>query len=200
MFRLRQIRLKSDIPIRQEAMHDAHYRIRDLRNIHGNRCKLDITALDAADIQHIIDERKQMLRAFSDLLQTDSCLRLQILLHGNVGKADDGIHRGSDIMGHIIQESGLRKVCMLGDVNCLLQFLIDLLIHGSVGQIQNVLFFSLNVSTEYNHPKPHHLSGLLVDILPIPLPLLTGQNGGQLIQNMDGIVLLDQTLDLIDTL
>ena len=39
-------------------------------NIHDDRIDRHMAALDAADVQHIIDEREQQLRAVADLIQT----------------------------------------------------------------------------------------------------------------------------------
>lgn len=47
--------------------------------------------------------------AFPNLFQTTPYFRLRFLFHGDVGKADDRIHRCSNIMGHIIQEDGLSR-------------------------------------------------------------------------------------------
>ena len=65
---------------------------------------MDITAFNAADVQHIIDQCQQMLRTVTDLIKTGSDLGIGILFQRNVGKADDGIHGCPDVVGHIVQE------------------------------------------------------------------------------------------------
>ena len=112
-FRYRQIGTKYQVPVGQEALHNAEHRIWHRRNINGNGSEFYFAAFNAADIQHIIDQSQQMIGAFADLLQTVFDFRLWIMLHGNIGKANDGIHRCSDVMGHIVQEGGLCAACIL---------------------------------------------------------------------------------------
>ncbi len=71
-------------------------------------------ALDTAHVKHIIDERQEMIAGGGDFLQIVLYLILVIQISGSQsGEADNGIHRRTDVMGHIIQETGLRMVCML---------------------------------------------------------------------------------------
>ena len=56
-----------------------------------------------------------MLRAVPDLIQTGLDLRLGALLQGDVGEADDGVHRRADVVGHIVQEGAL---CGVGGLCC----------------------------------------------------------------------------------
>ena len=58
-------------------------------------------------------------------------------------------------------------------MDCVLKFLIDLLVLGPVRQIQDVFLLTLNVTTEYNYTEPALLTGLLMNILSVPLTLLT---------------------------
>ena len=80
-------------------------------------------------------------------------------------------------MRHIVQERSLCTACILRRIDRILQLLIDLLVLGPVRQIQNVFLLTLNVRAEHHHTEPQLLAGLLMDILPVPLPLLAGQNG-----------------------
>ena len=74
-----------------------------------------------------------MLGAFTDLLQTVLHLRLWIILHGDVREADDGVHGGADIVGHIVQEDGLGPVGVFRGMDGIRKLLIDLLVLGAVG-------------------------------------------------------------------
>ena len=82
-------------------MHDFCYYIFNRGNVGRDGSKLGLPALDPADIQHIIDEGQQMLRAVADFFQTALDFRFRLLLKGDIGKADDGVHGRPDIMGHI---------------------------------------------------------------------------------------------------
>ena len=75
-----------------------------------------------------------MLGTFADLLQTVPDLWLGFMLHGDVGKADDRIHGGPDVMGHIVQEGGLGPARILRGMDRILQPLIDLLVLCAVRQ------------------------------------------------------------------
>ena len=91
-------------------------------------------------------------------------------------------------MGHIVQEGGLCAVCVFCGMYCVLKFLIDLLVLGPVRQIQDVFLLTLNVATEYNYTESALLTGLLMNILSVPLTLLTGPKIRKLIQNMDRFI------------
>ena len=73
-------------------------------------------------------------------------------------------------------------------MDCVLKFLIDLLVLGPVRQIQYVFLLTLNVAAEYNYTEPALLTGLLMNILSVPLALLTGPKIRKLIQNMDRFI------------
>ena len=122
-----------------------------------------------------------MLRAFSNLFQTCHNLRFRIILPGNVGKTNDRIHRCSNIMGHIIQENSFCTAGIFCITDCVLKGLIDFLLFRPVRQVQNIFLCSLNVCAEYDHTEPQHLTGFLMDILSVPLTLLSGLNFRQLI-------------------
>ena len=197
-FGYRQICTEFDTSVVQEALHDAEHCICNCPDIHRNRYEFDFAAFDTADIQHIIDQGQQMFGAITDFVETVPHLRFRLLFQCNIGKTDDGIHRGTNVMGHIVQESGFCTICILCGMDCILKFLIDFFILRPVRQIQNVFLLSLNVSAEYNHTKPQLLTGLLMDILSVPFTLLTGQNFRQLIQNVNRFIHPDQMLKLMD--
>jgi hypothetical protein len=52
------------------------------------------------------------------LVQIVALLRVKAGLQGQLGHADDGIHRGADFMAHIGQEVGLGAGGGLGNVAC----------------------------------------------------------------------------------
>ena len=175
-FRCFYICMKCNITIRQKSIHDTNHRIGNSHNIHRNRHKFDFTALNSTDVQYIVDKCQQMLGTFSDFFQTAFYFRFWIMLHSNIGKANNRIHRSSDIMRHIVQKCSLGTTGILRSMNCILKLLINYLIPGTVGQIHNVFLFTLNVRAKYNHTKPSNLTCLLMDIFPIPFTLFSRLN------------------------
>ena len=55
-FRLLQIALEGDISVGQKTIGKIHNGIRHFRDIHRDRRELNLTAFNAADIQHIINK------------------------------------------------------------------------------------------------------------------------------------------------
>ena len=187
--------VKVDVPVGQESVHDAQHRVRHFRDVHRHGGKLDFPALNAADVQHIVDECQQVVGALLDLLQAAPYLRLGLLLHGDVGKADDGVHGRADVMGHVVQENGLGAVGIFRRMHRVLQLLVDFLVAGAVGHIQDVLFLPLNVAAEGNHVEPAHLARDLMGVFAVKLQLLAGEDVGQSIQHQGPVVAADEMLD-----
>ena len=104
---------KVQFPVQKHPLHDLDHTVCNCGDIRRNRGKLHLSALDAAQIQHIIQQGQQMIRAFLDLLQTVVHFRHRILMQCNICKADDGVHRGADVVGHIGKE------CAFGFAGCL---------------------------------------------------------------------------------
>ena len=92
-------------------MGDIQYHIRNRDEVNGSEIELYFSAFDPADVQHIVDKRQQMLGAFADLFQTDLHFRRDHHLESDIGKANDGVHRRADIVGHIVQEDCFGSVC-----------------------------------------------------------------------------------------
>ena len=92
------------IPIEQKSVGDIQHGIRNFGNINGHRRIFHFSALDSANIQHIVDKGQQMFGTFFNLQKAILNFRLRAMLQRNIGKANDCIHRSSNIMGHIIKE------------------------------------------------------------------------------------------------
>ena len=113
---------------------------------------LYLAALDAAHIQHIIDQAEQMIAGGRDLRQIILHLfRIVDVRRGKRSKAYDRIHRRPDIMGHVIEECRLRPVGMLCRCQCVLQ--VDFL------PLQLLLHFFLVINI---HKKSHKGDGRTV--------------------------------------
>ncbi len=82
----------------------------------------DLSALNTAHVQHIVNQAQQMPAGSHDLIQI-ILYRLSAVDMGSRqrGKANDRIHRRADIMGHIIQKNGLRMIGMLRFCQCFFQ-------------------------------------------------------------------------------
>ena len=131
----------------QESLHDTAYRIRYRTDIHRNRSKLHLSAFNSADIQNIVDQCQQMFRGRADLIQAVSDFLILHLFHGNIGKANDRIHRCTDIMGHVIQE---RSLCLVGRLSChnsFLKFQINHPVFCTIRKIHDIFLFMIDLST-----------------------------------------------------
>ena len=98
--------------------------------------QLHLAGLDLAHVQHLVNEAQQVLAGKGDLLQAVPHPGLIVNVGGgNGGHADDAVHGGADVVGHIGQELGLGPVGGFRRVVGLLQrlllqtFLFDEVIH-----------------------------------------------------------------------
>ena len=108
----------------------------EIRQMHRFFVNFYFSALDAAHIQHIIDEGKQVLAGGRDLFQVVQHLFLVINMgRSQRGETNDGIHGGADIVAHIEQELPFGTVCRPLVPECDLQLVVLFL------QLSLVLFF-----------------------------------------------------------
>ena len=119
---IRRINIKFQLFGCDIRLHDRLQVMHDLRQ--GSLLFLDLhfSALDTAHVQNIIDQAQQMIAGRGDLGQ----IILHLLLIVNMrrcqrGKADNCIHGGPDIMGHVVQERGLGPVRVLRRCQGILQ-------------------------------------------------------------------------------
>ena len=118
-----------------------------------------------------------------------------ILLIASVVKADDGVHGGADVVGHIGKESALGAVGRLGGGNGIRKRLIHLFVGGAVGHDQDVFGPALHLAAYSDVMEPAALFGFQMLKLEIPFPLLPAEKpiqkvfallrGAQLVQSMD---------------
>ena len=95
----------------------------------------DLAALDAAHVEHVVDERQEVAARHRDLLEVvDDLVFVVDVRLGERGVAHDGVHRRADVVAHAVEEGGLRAVRVLGGVERLLELLAlaDLLAHDVV--------------------------------------------------------------------
>ena len=84
----------------------------EIRQMHRALLELYFSALDAAHIQHIVDEGEEVLAGSGDLFQVvQHLLPVVDVGRSQRGEADDGVHRGADVVAHVEQELPLGAVC-----------------------------------------------------------------------------------------
>ena len=118
--------LKVQAPVQKGTVYDLNCTIRNDGDIRRNRGEYHLSAFDTAQIQYIIQQGQQMIRAVLDFFQAVVDFGYRILMQRDIRKADDGIHRGTDIVGHIGKKDtfcfagGLRLLCKGGHFFCFL--------------------------------------------------------------------------------
>ena len=79
--------------------------VQGLRDVHGLGVEVDLAAFDAAHLEHVVDEGQQVLAGAVDLAQVAAYfVHRQAVALCDGGVADDGVHGGADVMGHVGQE------------------------------------------------------------------------------------------------
>ena len=109
------------------------------------------------------------------------------------GKADDGVHGGADVVGHIGKEGALGAVGSLGGGNGIRKRLIYLFVGGAVGHDKDVFGPALHLAAYGDVMEPAALFGFQMLKLEIPFPLLSAEKpiqkvfavlrGAQLVQS-----------------
>ena len=143
---------------RNIGLDDGAHIVDEVRQMHRFFFNFYFSALDAAHIQHIIDEGKQMLAGGRDLFQVVQHLFLIINMgRSQRGEADDGVHGGANIVAHIEQELPLGTVCRTLVLECDLQFAVLFL---QLSLILLLLLFLLLLhllhGASAQHPKDHY--------------------------------------------
>ena len=78
--------------------------------------QLQLARFDLAEIEHVVDHRQQVVRGVRHLAQAVGGHRLGPVSLHQIGQADDGVHRGADLVTHVGQKSTLGAVGGLGPV------------------------------------------------------------------------------------
>ncbi len=109
---------------------DDHIRlIYNICNAAGSFLQPGLAALNPADLQHLIYNTKKMVAGYLDLGKIILYLRLIISrLDRQIGKPDHRIHRGTDVMGHILEKYLLGNRSLPCPAKGLLQKLLVLLL------------------------------------------------------------------------
>ena len=135
--------------------------------------QVELAALNAAHIQDIVDQRKQMVAGGKDLAQIVLDLVLVVdAADRQCGEADDGIHGRADIVRHIGKEGALGPVGGLRCTDRLREGLVHLPVRGTVRHDQDVFLSPAYLAAHGDAVKPAPLPCLLMDVFIIPFSLL----------------------------
>ena len=116
------------------------------------------------------------------------------------GEADDGVHRGADVVRHIGQEVALCAAGGLGGRDRVRKRLIDLPVGRAVGQHEDVLGPACRLGAHGDDMEPAALAGLLMDIIRVPFALLAALKSLEEVRVAAGGVLFVQRREDVDVL
>ena len=166
-----------DLPADDRLQIMKHIRQTDLRFF-----QMDLSALNPAHIQDIIDQGKQMVTGGKDLTQIiPNPVFIINIAYSQCGKADDRIHWCPDIVRHVGKEGTLGPVCCLRRTDCLRKCLVHFPVRGTVRQNQDVFLFSIYLTTHCNIMEPAFFPCFLMNIFKIPFSLFMNLDFFQII-------------------
>ena len=135
--------------------------------------EMELAALDAAHVQDVVDEREQMAARGEGLGQiVPDPFGVADVADRKGGEADDGVHRGADVVRHIGQEVALCAAGGLGGRDRVRKRLIDLSVGRAVGQYEDILGPACRLGAHGDDMEPAALAGRLMDIIHVPFALL----------------------------
>ena len=79
----------------------------DFVEIEVDHFNIELAGFYFRKVEDVVDDSQQMLAGALNLLDVIGLLGRQLGFQGQVGHADDGVHRGADFVAHIGQEVGL---------------------------------------------------------------------------------------------
>ena len=115
------------------SAEDGFYIVQYIGQIDLGFLQLHFSAFDAAHIQDVIDKRKQVVAGGKNLGKIILYTLLVVQMAGRQGgKADDGVHRGANIVGHTGKEGALGTVGVFGGGNGIRKCPVQLLVGSAV--------------------------------------------------------------------
>ncbi len=134
---------------------------------------MNLSTLNPAHIQDIVDQREQMDAGGKDLAQIILNPFLVInITYSQCRKADNRIHWCPDIVRHIRKECTLCLVCCLCSMDCLRKCLIHFFIGSTVRHNQDIFLFPIHLTAHCNNIKPSFFPCFLMNTFKIPFSLL----------------------------
>ena len=95
---------------------------------------------------------------------------VQLVFHQG-SNADDGVHGGADVVGHIGEEVRLGFAGLFGYFQCGFHSQRGLVLARAVGHIHDALSCALHIIEEAGHMEIARLTGLLIDKFTFPFLL-----------------------------
>src|SRR5574343_1568707 len=91
-----------------------HDLARDGRNVDDTVMQLQFAGLDFRDIEHIVDDRQQMLGSGVNFVQPVHLLKGRGSTAQQMHQPENTVEWGADFVAHVGEEGTLRAACMLG--------------------------------------------------------------------------------------
>ena len=88
------------------------------------RVEVELARLDLREVEQVVDHHEERLGRGPDDLEVLALVGLERRLQGELGHADDGVHRRADLVADVGQELALGLVGRLGDLLGLLELLL----------------------------------------------------------------------------
>ena len=88
--------------------------VQDLLQVEVHPLHGQLAGFDLGKVEDVVDDAEQRLRGAMDLLHVVALLGVELGLQGQVGHADDGVHRRADLVAHVGQEIALGAGRLLG--------------------------------------------------------------------------------------
>ena len=107
---VRHVDAKLEILAAAQAIHLRGARARQLRQVHRGEADLEAAGLGLGQVEHVVDERQEVLAVALDPLQRLARPCAQVLLrrrHEEIGEAEDGAERRPKLVAHGGEELGL---------------------------------------------------------------------------------------------
>jgi hypothetical protein len=77
--------------------------------------EVELAGLDLREVEDVVDDAEQAVGRALDEGEVFALLVVQRGVEGEVGHAEDGVHRRADLVAHVGQEVALRAAGGLGD-------------------------------------------------------------------------------------
>src|SRR2546421_9218036 len=111
-----------DVKNKFEALGSSFFRnevadiFEDLLQIEVDVFDSKLAGFDFGEVENVIDDAEEMLTRLLNLADITFLARVEVGLEGQMGHADDGVHRSADFVTHVGEEFGFNTGCFFGRV------------------------------------------------------------------------------------
>ena len=88
----------------------------DLGDIEGNRLELEMVGFDLGIVEDVVEDHEQRFGRRAHQLERAPLLHREIGVEDQLHEAEDGIHRGADLVTHVREERRARSRRALGEI------------------------------------------------------------------------------------